>query len=348
MDQPISRPRARKGDGSVYTTKDGRLRATLPVRDPLTGKPGKVYLSARTPDELREKVRKARADTARITHSPTLADYAASWHRRARHRVAHSTWLAYGTVLRAWIVPSIGSVELARLTPAHVEGMQATLTERGLSPGSVGRARRVLITVLADAVRDGRLVRDPARLARPPRPDAKPLRALAPAEVARVVEAAREAGTMGSLVLLAVSTGLRRGELLALRWDDVTDATLTVRTGKTARSRRTISLPALAREAIERERGNGSVYVFSVDGGRTGLQAVSAGWHAIAATAGVTGRLHDLRHTVASLLLSRGVPVTDVSAMLGHANAAITMSVYAHVLPGGRERTAAAVDAALA
>jgi integrase len=348
MHEATSKPKGRRGDGSVYTTKDGRLRASLPVRDPLTGKPRRVYLSAQTPAELREKVRKARAEAVRVTNAPTLADYAAAWLKRAQHRVSRATYLSYGTVLRAWVLPAIGSVEVSRLTPAHIEAMQAELAARGLSLGTIGRSRRVVVTVLSDAERDGVIVRNPARLARPPRPAAKPPRALTPEEVARVVDAAREAGTVGSVVMLAVSTGLRRGELLALRWEDVTADTLTVRQGKTARSRRTISLPALAREAIDRQRGNGLPYVFAIGPRPLDRHTVAVGWHAIQKQADVpAARLHDLRHTVATLLLSRGVPVTDVSAMLGHANAAITMGVYAHVLPGGRERTALAVDAAL-
>lgn len=349
MTEATTKPKGRRGDGSVYTTKDGRLRASLPVRDPLTGKPGRVYLSARTPGEMRAKIAKARSDAGRVANAPTLTDFADAWLRRIRHRVADRSWRGYGSVLRVWVLPSIGHVEVSRLTPGHVEAMQADLAARGLAPGTVARARRVLVTVLADAERDGVILRNPARLARPPRAADAPVRALPPEAITRLVDVARGAGTVGSVILLALSTGLRRGELLALRWEDVTADTLTVRQGKTARARRTLALPVLAHEAVERERGNGSGYVFTDElGRRLGVNALADGWHIVREQAGVPdARLHDLRHTLATTLLARGVPVADVSAMLGHASPATTWRTYAHVVPGGRERTAAAVDAAL-
>jgi len=341
--------RSRRGDGSVYRTADGRLRASVPVTDPLTGRTRRVYLSAKTDAEMRQKVQQARQDSDRLRKAPTFADYSASWLLQVRHRIAPRTFRSYSQALRTWAVPHIGGVELSRLTVANVERMMAELAEEGKSPGSIGNARKVTSHVLADAERQGIVPRNVARLARPPRSAAPCAQALTAAEASRLAAVARTHGTVGSLALLALATGLRRGEMLALRWEDVTGSTLTVRSGKTERSQRTIGLPALAREALERERANGSPYVFTGDAGAALNRCIlSKRWNALRVEAGFPSlRLHDLRHTAATLLLGAGVPVTDVSAMLGHASAAITLRVYAHVIPGGQERTAAAMDAAL-
>lgn len=350
MEKASTKPKGRRGDGSVYTTKDGRLRASLPVRDPLTGRATRLYLSARTPGEIRAKIAKARADTTRIANAPNLADYSEAWLRRVRHRVALRTSRGYESALRVWILPSLGQIEVSKLTAGDVEAMQAELATRGLSPGTIGRARRVLVTILGDAERDGIIVRNPARLAHAPRAAEAPIRALPSDAVRRLITVARGAGEVGSIILLALATGLRRGELLALRSEDVADGSLTVRTGKTSRARRTLTLPALGREAIERQQGNGSAFVFpDATGGKPlGINALAAEWHVVREQAGVPeARLHDLRHTLATTLLSQGVPVADVAAMLGHASPATTWRTYAHVVPGGRDRTAEAIDKAL-
>ena len=123
---------------------------------------------------------------------------------------------ATGPVLRAWVLPSIGHIEVSRLTPGNVEAMQASMAARGLSPASIARARRVTVTLLADAERDGIILRNPARMARPPRAAEAPIRALPPESIGRLGDVARADGTIGSLVLLAIATGLRRGAAGAL------------------------------------------------------------------------------------------------------------------------------------
>ena len=164
--------------------------------------------------------------------------------------------------------------------------------------------------------------------------------------------------------MLALATGLRRGELLALRWEDIgpdslaVDASMAVAASggyeraepKTRRSRRTVGLPALAHEALERQRAasDGSPWVFPVGAKPMHPEAASDAFRRLARSAGLTVRLHDLRHTAATLALAAGVPIRDVADALGHSSPSVTLNVYGHAIPEGPSRVAEALDKALA
>jgi integrase len=352
-----TKPRARKGDGSVFTTRDGRYRAKLVVRDVVTGKPRSVWFSGKTPTEVRRKMQAARSEAV-AGRTPTLADYGEHWLRVVRHRIRPATMRGYSAGIRSAIA-AMGSIELARLRPVDVETWMGDLLADGRKPGTVTYYRRCLILALADAERDELVIRNVARLARPPRLPEAPPRALSTDERARLVAVAEDDSVIGPLVLVALSTGLRRGELLALRWDDVGPTELHV-TGnmavgpnggfvrsapKTRRSRRTVGLPAMARKALERQR----TLVDGPDVFPNMLPDVATYlFHALATRAGLEDvRLHDLRHTAATLALAAGVPIRDVSDMLGHSSPSVTLNVYGHAIPEGPSRVADALDKAL-
>jgi integrase len=358
------RPRARKGDGSVFTTTDGRHRASLSVRDVVTGKPRRVWFSGKTPSEVRRKMQAARTEAVRIGATPTVADYGTQWLQAARHRVRPATMQGYRSGIAA-ATRGVGTVELGRLRPADVEAWMGAELAAGKKPGTVTHYRRCLALALADAERDGLVTRNAARLARPPRRSEAPPRALSADERARLVAAAQD-DPAGPLVLLALSTGLRRGELLALRWEDIGPDSLRV-TGalavgpqgghirtepKTRRSRRTVGLPAMARGALDRQRAavGDSAWVFPSGTGKP-MDPRTAGeaFRALATRAGLPSdvRLHDMRHTAATLALGAGVPVRDVADALGHSSPTITLNVYSHSIPEGPSRVTAALDKAL-
>jgi integrase len=181
---------------------------------------------------------------------------------------------------------------------------------------------------------------------------------------------------MGPLFAVAAGTGLRLGELLGLRWSDLTDGALTVRRSyaraegggwamaepKTRRSRRTVMLPAVARDGLDRQSEQqaaakdaaGSAWqdragqIFTDAVGRPlHPTAVSHSFRVVADRLGLPVRLHDLRHTAATLMLGAGVPLKLVSETLGHSSIAVTADVYAHVTPELRREAAAAMDRAL-
>jgi integrase len=359
-----AKTRARKGDGTIFTTKDGRHRAAITVQDAMTGRPVRRYLSGKTTAEVTAKLKAMRAE--RTPRTPTVASYGERWLTLVRHRVRPATHRIYRTAITRHIIPALGNVELGRLRPADVEAMTAEMLDRGLAPGTVALTRRVLVVALSDAERDGLVVRNVARLARGPRQREAPPRSLSVVEVRRLSEVAQGDDHIGPLVLLALSTGLRRNELLALRWEDIGPDNLAVTASlsesakggyersapKTRRSRRTVGLPAIAREALARQRelSAGSTWVFAspVTGRPLHPEAVTSAWRDLADRAGLSGvRLHDLRHTAATLALAAGVPVRDVADALGHSSPSITLNVYGHAIPEGPSRVADALDKAL-
>ncbi len=368
--------RQERGDGTIYTTADGRLRAALTVPHPLTGEPVRRYLSARSDREIRRKLRAAKSEAAAIGRTPTIARWCERWLATVTQRVRPATLSNYRTAVRQHIVPALGRVELGRLLPSDVEAMTGAMIDAGRRPSTAALTRRILVIALSDAARDGLVARNVARLAHPPRTTPPVRRALTAAEVRRFV-AAIEGEPLGPLAMLAIATGLRRGELLALRWSDVDGAMLTVaralarsaRGGyvvaepKSRRAHRTIALPALAQDALARQRlaqdaeraAAGSAWqdrdglIFADPIGRAWHpETITTAYRALVERSGIGHlRLHDLRHTAATLALSAGVPVRDVSDALGHAGPSITLDIYGQTVAEGPRRVADAMDRTL-
>lgn len=250
----------------------------------------------------------------------------------------------------------------------------------GLSARTVLHCHRVLNVALEQAVRWRELTSNPCNSVDPPRVVRKEMRALSPVEAEAVMKAA--AGTRLELfVVLAIATGARRGELLGLRWSDIDLATgtlsftrtmqndKTVGELKTARSKRTVPLPRFAIGPVRKHRAqriqdrlacgwpfNESGFVFSllpdprapgepIDDKPWAPDGLQTLWRRIVKDAGVGYcRIHDLRHTAASLMLARGVPITTVAKTLGHSNTAVTLSTYAHAIEGDQEIAARVMD----
>ncbi len=273
---------------------------------------------------------------------------------------------------------------LARLTAPQVERALAAILEapgrygRPRSPLTVRHARATLRAALTDAVRDGLVGRNAAADARPPRVPHRDIAYLTGPQVRRLRDATRE-DEYGPVYALAVSTGLRLGELLGLEWTDVDLAgrRLTVRRTlaraagsgwalsepKSTKSRRTIPLAAVAVDALRRQAERqdkardsaGSAWqdrdglVFTDAVGRPIIpESVSHAFHRARIAAGLPAvRFHDLRHSAATLLLAEGVPLAVVSDLLGHSGIAITAAHYAAIVPELRREAADAMDRAL-
>jgi integrase len=250
----------------------------------------------------------------------------------------------------------------------------ATQEKRGLSAQTVLHVHRTLSQALAHAVRLGVLFKNPARQVKPPRPPSREIKMLDKGEIATVLNAAKGIGLYVP-VLLAVTTGIRRGELLALRWSDIDlkAATLTVnhsleringkfefKPPKTRKSRRTISLPAITIEALREHRrvqleerfkfglgrDSGALVVSRADGLPIDPDTLSKSFRRLVAAAKVTPiTFHGLRHTHISHLLMEGVHVKVVSERAGHANVNTTLTVYAAYIPNMQADAALRVDA---
>jgi integrase len=305
-----------------------------------------------------------------------LADY-------ARASVAPKTYERYAEIVRLHLVPALGHHRLAKLQPLHIQSYygQALLSGRrdgrgGLSAQTVVHHHRVLRKALQEAVRWLLLARNPADAVRPPRAPRREMPALDPSQTRQLLTAARET-RLDVPVLLAASTGMRRGEILGLLWRDVdfgrgtlsvrqsleqVAGTLSFKQPKTAKARRVVALPSMTVDALRQHKARqaeerlalGPAYEDSglVCPGRDGRpwapNRFSAAYVELARTAGLPGiRFHDLRHTHATQLLRQGVHPKIVSERLGHSTIGITLDTYSHVLPGMQEDAAAKTDRAL-
>lgn len=334
------------------------------------GRKHSVY--AKTRREAQERLRSAltAADNGivPVRGRQTVGAYLDVWlstsvEQRCRPRTVES----YRETVDRYIRPAIGRCELAKVTPDDVARMLRDLTARGdLSPTTVRYAYAVLRIALGRALKTGRVLRNVATLVDPPAKTSRELRPLT-AEQVTTLRAAIAGHRLEPLVLTALGTGLRQGELLALRWSDVdlAAATLTVRhtlrrgvretdEPKTERSRRTLHLPLPVTVALRRlqarqsdERADAKVwdargFVFANGtGGPLDSRNVTTDFQAVLERTGLPRqRFHDLRHAFATLQLEAGAELFEVSRALGHADIATTANVYAHFTSAMAERTA--------
>jgi integrase len=377
-----ARRRRPRGEGSIYVTAAGRARGALIVTDPETGARYRRTVSGRTKAEVRDRLRALREGvekglTARPGGPRTLRAFVEAWLPALRGRVRFATWRGHELNLRLYILPALGDVPLGQLTPTAVERLAAGMVRSGRSSTTARAARTTLRLVLRDAERDGLVARNVAALARPPRVERREFRVLTADETRRLLDGTAD-DALGPLFALAATTGMRQGELLGLRWDDVDLAggTLTVRRAlaraergyalaetKTARSRRTLELAPAAVAALRRQRARsaelrlaaGAAWqdrdglVFTDQVGRHVRPAsVSHGFADALRRLGLPHvRFHDLRHGAASLLLAQGVPLKVVSETLGHSGITITADTYGHLDREQRRAAAAAIERAL-
>ncbi|MCP4614441.1 MAG: site-specific integrase [Planctomycetes bacterium] len=279
--------------------------------------------------------------------------------------------------INRYLKPKLGNIALAKLTAYHVQELYGDMIEKGLSARTVIHTHRVLSEALAYAVKWGLLAHNICESVDPPRPRKKEMIALDTGDVQKLLEATSQS-LYGGIFYLAIYTGLRRSELLGLRWCDVDiprksisinqtvvrliGKGLVVGQPKTKSSRRSVSLSpnaaallsGLKAKRMEQLESVGikldeSGFVFSnPDGGPVSPDAVS---HEFQKTVKVLGlppvRFHDLRHTHATLMLKEGIHPKIVSERLGHSTIAITMDTYSHVLPGMQEEAALVFEKSL-
>jgi integrase len=294
-----------------------------------------------------------------------------------------STKQTYSVLARGYLQGSvIGAVTLDRLKAKDVETLVASMKAKGLASSTIRQTYTVLRMVLDAAVRDQLVAHNVAAQVGRPRVEQVEARSLSQSEVDLLLAAADESGSRyARFIRLLVMTGLRRGEALALTWSDfVPDAgtsrggalrvkgtlgrvggELTITAPKTERSRRTIRLGARGVALLEEQRAaqdaerqhagdawveNG--FVFATETGtatdpRNALRALTV--TAKRAKLEDVG-LHTLRHSAASRMLDAGIPLPDVSRILGHSSVAITGDIYGHPTTDGQDRAAEVLEAA--
>ena len=369
------------GEGSIYPHKRNGKR--VGYRGAYTvytaSGPKRRYVTGKTREEARQKLTRAMADRdgglVFEDGGLTVGEYVERWLKDSvRGTVRQSTYETYEYMTYPHIVPALGRVKLKALTPVHVRSFYREKLDGGLSSATVRKMHGVLQKALDQAVSDGLIPRNAAKGIKLPQGKKKEIRPLSPDEARTLLDTAR-GDRLEALYVLAISTGLREGELLAMRWEDVDleDAVLRVsqtltREGgkvsvgppKTKNSRRTVGLTNGAIEALrghltrqleEMERvgslyrPGGLVFANEVGGIVNPSNLRNRSLKALLKRAGLPSiRFHDLRHTCATLLLSRNVNPKIVSEMLGHSTIAITLDTYSHVLPTMQQSAVRALE----
>ncbi len=373
------------GEGSIYPhKKNGKkigYRGAYTIHTPEG--PKRRYVSGKDREDVRKKLAQAMAERDNgfvfDAGNLTVEQHVTQWLKgSAKGTVRASTYERYEQVIRLHIIPTLGRLKLKALTSAHLRNLYRDRLDSGAAPASIHKLHTCLHKSLAQAVADGLVPRNVADTLKLPRVDCEEINPLTAEESNRLIEAA-SADRLSALYVLAIHTGLRQGELLALRWEDLdlegctlrvrrtltrSKGTYSVGEPKTKKSRRTVRLTTTAVEAL---RGHlkrqleeidrlGDLYqtgglVFANEAGSiinpSNLRTRS--FKRVLQQAGLPSdtRFHDLRHTCATLLLSRNVNPKIVSEMLGHATIAITLDTYSHVLPDMQEKAALALEEAL-
>jgi integrase len=336
--------------------------------DPITGRGRRRWLPADNETEARTaaaQLSDAGGDARPQRFGITVARYLTTrWLPSRAACLRPTTHFRYQKMVEQYVLPRIGRVPLARLTPRQLERLYRDLLargrcdRRGLAPKTVLNVHQLLRKALGDAVRTGVLSRNVALLVDPPKPRTSPEQRCWTASQLRSFLQGASGHRLFPALWLAATTGMRRGEIAGLQWDDLDPDTgqLSIRraiscTGyrthitstKTRTSRRCIDLDGHTLDVLlawrgeqVREVGHEVAVMFStIDGRPLHPHVLSQTFNRLTDGADLPRiRMHDLRHTHATLLLKAGVPLKVVSERLGHSSPAFTMTVYQHVLPG--------------
>lgn len=370
--------------GSIVEVEPDVWRVRLSLgRDTLTGKPRQLERRVRGTRKAAERVlanlhlspdAERRKDGTPITVGELLDRFLAHRERLGREALTIEAYRAHVERVR----PLIGAKKLSALRPEHLDDLYGRLLDADLSAATVGRYHATMRAALKWGRRMGWVESVATDLATVPRvPKFRPEQATVDQVLEAITSAEGEDPSLALGILLAVATGCRRGEVCGLQWADLDGMRLTVsRSVVTVKGRqfvkdtkthadRSLMLDAGTVAAVELARPRAEAWaaevgtVLAVDAfviadpgdpsGRTPRKPdwLTSGWIRHAERTGCPGRLHDLRHLQASLLLAEGLPVKDVADRLGHASATTTMNIYAHVLAGRDQMAADIIGAKL-
>ena len=361
-------------------------------RDPHTGKKQYKWHSVKgtkrqAEKELNSLMNRLNTGNYIAPTKTTVAEYLEQWLRDyASTNTAPRTFERYADIVRTHLIPNLGHIALTQLKPQHLQSYYAQeLTsgrlngKGGLSAQTVKHHHRILSGALNHAVKWGLVIRNVATAVDPPRPVRKEMATIQAEDIGRLLDEARESEKRSSIpyhiiFYAALHTGMRRGELLALRWCDIDFELMTIsvnrslqvlkdgikiiREPKTPKARRLISMTPsssiLLREYKEYQSAlrifNGNPLqqddlIFSdLEGQPINPNTITPMFNKIAKRLNIKLRLHDLRHTHATLMLKSGIHPKIVSERLGHSTVAFTLDTYSHVVPGLQEAAARAFD----
>jgi integrase len=367
-------------EGSIYKRSDGRWAATIHLGY-WSGKRHRKTFYGDTRREVQEQLTKAlRAQQQGETLASdrlTVGAYLDRWlQESARPAIRSKTYHGYAQIVRLYLKPELGRIVLSKLEPHDVQAMLNRLFERGLSARTVSHVHARLRGALNQAVKWGMVPRNVAALVDPPRVPQSEVTPLDPQQARRLLEVL-EGERLQALFAVPLAAGLRPGEALGLRWQDVNfeagtinifqevqrlEGKLRLQELKTRRSRRTISLPNSVLDLLRahQARQQEARTLLGPEWKETGLvfttwfgtalepRNVVRSFKRILQKAGLPDiRFYDLRHTCASLLLAQCVHPRVVMEILGHSQISLTMNTYSHVIPQLQQEAASKLDALL-
>ncbi len=370
-----------RGEGCIYKRKDGRWSAIVTISQDLSpsGKPKKKYIYGRTRKEVQDAMVKLRSDIQKglpiSTGNTTVKRFMLNWlEDSVKGSTALKTYESYRGIVHNHIIPTIGYHKLKQLQPRHLQHLYRIKQDAGLTH-TVRLIHAVLHRALSQALRWGMVPRNVSDAVDRPKIPKREMNVLIPEEVKELLQAAQD-DDLYALYVLAVSTGLRQGELLGLKWTDFNPRAGTLqiqrqvqwdkgkayfKEPKSAKSRRTVHLTILATKALKKHKAQqakqrltagadwqniGLIFTTSIGTPINQSNLLKNSFYPLLEKAGVLRiRFHDLRHTAATLLLRQGVHPKVVQELLGHSQISLTLDTYSHVLPSMQKEAADKMDA---
>jgi integrase len=363
-----------QGEGSIYLRKDGRWCASITLEN----RKRKTFYG-KTRKEVQEKLRVALNEQKQgiLSTGPqqSMKQFLEQWLEEVHKPTLRiGTYKGYRRYLDKHIFPVLGHIPVQKLTPQKVQAFYTRKQQEGLSAKSVNNIHGMLHKALDHAVRWGlapRNVCDAVSLPKQRRRDIQPLTE----KQARQLLASAQGHKLEGLLILAVTTGMREGELLALKWQDINfeARSLHIRHSmgyipgqgylefepKTSKGRRKIVLPPFVCEALKQHRArqlearlkagtrwqDQDLVFCNIYGGFLDPAHLRQRFDKLLKDAGLPDvRFHDLRHSAATILLSMGVHAKVVQEILGHSQISMTMDTYSHVLPSMQQEAMDKLD----
>ena len=359
--------RRANGEGSIRKRKDGRWEGRFTAAyDPETGKQIFKNVLGKTQAEVKEKLKKAMEEAQGLdvirSGQYTVAEWMRLWFETySKPSLREASAENYRNYIENHIIPHIGDIKLNKLTPLDIQKMYNETKTSGrvqrykdmkdlsVSNRLVRGMHMVLHGCLDQAVREGLLTKNPTNDCKIPKLEKKEMKVIPPEQVGAYLKEAENHGVL-PMFYLELTSGLRRGELLALLWTDLDVKNRTISVSKqvnafkgelkvsrpkTENSIRTIVIPQKTVDLLieEHDKHPDNPYMFPspVTGGMYHPDAVGRIHKKILKRAGIQDiRFHDLRHTFATLAINSGADIKTLSGMLGHYSAGFTLDTYTH------------------
>ena len=364
------------GEGNIRKRKDGRWEGRFTAgHDPATGKQIIKNVLGKTQAEVKEKLKKALVEAGQVDFTKggkyTVGTWMDEWFENvAKIKVRPSSHQTYKGYIDNHIKPNIGNIPLEKLTTmdlqkfyrklltkGRIERIESREQPKGLSAKTVRNINQVISSAMDLAVAQKIIPANPTNACELPKVEHQEMQTI-PAEQLQAFLAEARATGVYEMYYIELATGLRRGELLGLKWTDIdwkngiikvrrqvarVDGQIVEAPLKTKNSYRTVTISQQAIEVLkEQKRKTNDQYVFpSPNGGPISPDSVNNMLKRVLERAGIPKvRFHDLRHTFATIALQNGVDIKTVSGMLGHFSAGFTLDTYAHVTTSAQTEAA--------